>query len=216
MLQLLVGAGEQIVAALELWGTDEDAAVGGRRGPELELEDEVAWELLRRPELLDAAPFRRGRDDDPAIFGDVAAIGAALTAVEIELLAECWLVAVAPAGEVVAVEEQFGAGFGLEIVVGGRDEIERLEDRPDRGHPLGIAQLVGMEEIGELLRLRVAFAVGKKCPGVDETDARVPLHLLGDQGVELLDFLGRALLVGGAGEDLADDDRRPRVLGFDG
>ena len=104
MLQLLVGAGKEVIAALELRGTDEDAAVGGRRGPELEPEEEVAGELLRGPELLDAAPLRRRGDDDPAILGDVAAVGAALAAVEVELLLERRLVAVAPAGEVVAVE----------------------------------------------------------------------------------------------------------------
>ena len=72
-----------------------------------------------------------------------------------------------------------------------------------------------MEEIGELLGFRIAGVIGEERPGVDEPDARVTLHGLGDEHVELLDLLGRALLVGGTREHLADDDRRPWVLRFD-
>src|SRR5207253_5645197 len=52
-LQILVGAGHWVVAALELRLADENAAVGIDAGAELELEDEVLGKLFHGVELGD-------------------------------------------------------------------------------------------------------------------------------------------------------------------
>ena len=51
VLQRLVGAHDEVVAALKLGIADEDAAVGVHRGTKLQLEDEIPWELLGGPKL---------------------------------------------------------------------------------------------------------------------------------------------------------------------
>src|SRR5437868_1811889 len=81
--QVLIGTGQWIVAALQLWLADEDTAVGVRSGSEFQLECEVLGELARGPHLLDAASFRRCRHDDASMLGDVATIAAGLLAIEV-------------------------------------------------------------------------------------------------------------------------------------
>ena len=78
VLQRLERAGEAVVAALQLRPAHEDAAVGIRRGAELELQHEVVAELARRPELLDLAAFGRRGHHEPAVDRDEAAIGHAV------------------------------------------------------------------------------------------------------------------------------------------
>ena len=74
LLEVFVGAGERVVAALELAAADEDAAVGVGGCAEIELEREVAGEVARGAELLDAAAFGRRCDDEAAGDGAVAAV----------------------------------------------------------------------------------------------------------------------------------------------
>src|SRR6266853_3730104 len=63
MFQVIVGAGEQVVAALELWLADEDAAVGIRRSAKFELEDEILRKFACGPKGLDFPALRRCGDN---------------------------------------------------------------------------------------------------------------------------------------------------------
>ena len=74
-LEALVGSREPVVAALQLRPAEVDAAVGVRRGAELELEHEVLGELARRPELLDLPVLGRRRHHQPAVDGGEAPVG---------------------------------------------------------------------------------------------------------------------------------------------
>jgi len=83
MLEGLVGAGEEVVSALELRFSDEDAAVGVGGGTEFQAEDEVVGEGLKCAQALDFSAFGRGGYDEPTMPGDVAAIGGGGEAVEV-------------------------------------------------------------------------------------------------------------------------------------
>jgi len=82
MFEIFVGAGDGVIAALQLPATDEDAAVGIGRRAEFQAQDEIFWEILRGGQLLNPAPLGRSHDDQPAIPGDKSTVSAARLAVE--------------------------------------------------------------------------------------------------------------------------------------
>src|SRR5262249_10223507 len=118
-----VGPGECVITALKLGLPDEDAAVGVRCRAELQLEDKVLRELARRPQLLNATPFRRRGDDQSAMLRNIAAVVAGRLAVEVRLLFQSLFLASAPAGEVATIEQAHEAGLEGELVVPGFQEI---------------------------------------------------------------------------------------------
>src|SRR5881394_43048 len=82
MLEVLVRAGERVIAALKLSATNEDPAIGVGRRAEFQAQDEVLREFLRGGNLLYPSAFGRSGDDQPAVFGDESPVGAARAAVE--------------------------------------------------------------------------------------------------------------------------------------
>jgi hypothetical protein len=125
-LQVLVGSGDEVVAALELRPAHVDATVGIHRGTKFQLQDEVLREFLLRENLLDFAGRARmhhQRVDAHAIAG----IGALILPVEFFRDGAIGLIVgpKAPAGEILVIEERNKARLGLEVVGGtGRNEQE--------------------------------------------------------------------------------------------
>ena len=74
LLEIFIRAGERVVAALELAAADEDTAVGVGGCAKIEFEREVAREVARGAELLDAAAFGRRCNDEAAGDGAVAPV----------------------------------------------------------------------------------------------------------------------------------------------
>src|SRR6267142_5410584 len=62
VLQLLVRAGEKIVATLQLRTPNEDAAVSVGRRAKFEPKDKVFWKFACRIDLLNPATFSRSRN----------------------------------------------------------------------------------------------------------------------------------------------------------
>src|SRR5262245_6164370 len=228
-LQALVGAGEGVVAALQLRPAQVDAAVGERRGAELEPQLEVLGELARRPELLDLAVLGRRRDHEAPADRAEAAVRALAHAVEARRFGDEWPLggvrvrrlpargarlvglarrAVAPAREVPAVEEALEALLGREGIGCALAETQRREHGPQRRRPLGVADLVRVEEVGELAGLRVAAPVREELPGLERDHAAVVLDRGQVERVQRLDLLDRTFLRGGAREHQAQHDPR--------
>src|SRR5664279_1503529 len=76
MLEFLIRTGNEVIAALQLGFTDEDATVGVNAGPKFKPEDEIRRELAGRPNLLNTAAFRRGSHNEAAEPGEVTAFAA--------------------------------------------------------------------------------------------------------------------------------------------
>ena len=84
-LQVLVGAGYQVIPALELRPANENAAIGIDAGPEFELQDEVPRELLHRVELRNQPILPLGEVDgeNPVLGGETAVVAGLRLAVEL-------------------------------------------------------------------------------------------------------------------------------------
>src|SRR5437868_5153605 len=52
MLEIFIGSGEKVIAALKLWAAEEDAAVGVGRRAEFQAEDEIFRKILGGGKLL--------------------------------------------------------------------------------------------------------------------------------------------------------------------
>src|ERR1039457_2572354 len=113
LLQVLVGSRHQVVPALKLWPTDENAAVGIDAGTEFELENEVLREFLHGVKLRDQSILPLGEvHGENAVLGGVTA-SVAGTRFAIELLHDLgdrgglWghLGTETPSREVLAVEQ---------------------------------------------------------------------------------------------------------------
>ena len=194
------GPRDHEVPALQLRAADKDPAVGVGARPELKLEHEVLRELLRRPEdLVLLALVRDGHDQAP-VPHHIAAVVACRLAPELGALR------VAPAGQVVPVEQAFVARLGDELIGPRGREAHGLEDRPQGRGPLGVADNVGVEQVGHLLLLRVPVHVRKEGPGVQDRDLRLVGRRLDVKIVQPPDRLRGPALRGGAREDLAQDD----------
>src|SRR4051812_35461151 len=70
-----VRASETVIAALQLWAAQVDAAVGVGCGAELQLQDEVLGELTSCPDLLDLPAFRGRGHHEAAVDRAEAPVG---------------------------------------------------------------------------------------------------------------------------------------------
>src|SRR3954469_22499855 len=95
------------------------------------------------------------------------------------------------------VEERLEAGLGLEGVGLVFDEAERGEEGDERIVPFVVADVVRMEQIGELFGLGVSFGVRKQRVSVENDDLFVVAGDLGYSVVEIGDVFGGPLLGGG-------------------
>ena len=230
MLEVFVRAGDEKVAALQLRLAQIDAAVGVGRGAEFEAQLKILGKLASGPERLNATAFGGRRDDETSVDGAVASVRALSLSVE-RLVSlhfhEQWGAglgrtfagrrgAVAPSGQVLAVEEAHEAGLRLEVAGRCVEVAERGEHRTQRRGPLRVAGGVEVEQVGEESRNRIAFGIREEGIGVEYRELRVALHRGGEEFVDGEDGLLRALLRGGAREDAADDDWHLRVVGLEG
>ena len=197
---------------MKLRPSDEDAAVGVGSRAEFQLQREVFRELARRPHLLDAATFGRSRHDNAAMLRDVATIGTRGLAVERRLLLLRLLIAEAPTGQVLSIEEADRTRFGLEIVVGRFEVAERREDRSQRRGPFRVAKFVWMKQVGEFSRFRITLFVGEELPRFDQRHLCIPLHGGGIKLVDLLDLVRRSRLRSRTREDQAENHRHLRIV----
>ena len=101
---------------------------------------------------------------------------------------------VAPAGEVVTVEETDKIILDGELVIRGVEEAAGGQGRPQGRGPLGIARGVGMEQVGKFLRLGVALRAGEEGPGVEQGDLGLIAHDSPEQAVDALDLFRRPVL----------------------
>ena len=216
VFQALVRSGQGVVATLELRLSDEHAAVGIRSRAELQLQHEVLGKLVRRPQLLTTAPFRRRGHDQPAMFGHIASVIAARLAIERGLLFKSLLDAQAPTGQILAIKQADRARFGCELVVFGFHEPEGRQNGPQRCGPFGVAGLVGMQQIGEFSGFGIPLLVSEQRPSLDQRELPVPLHRGGIEGVELLDLGGWPFFGLGTGEDLTDNHRQLGIVLLEG
>ena len=93
-----------------------------------------------------------------------------------------------------AVEEALEPLLGDERL--GHREPEGGQDGAQGRRPLGVADGVGVQQVRELLHLRVSVLVREQRPGLQVGDLRVALDRLQVELVDRLDLLRRAVLLG--------------------
>ena len=123
LLQAFVRSRHQVIAALQLWFADKDAAVSIHTGAEFQLQNEVFWKLLYGINLPgEFVHLRREGDREDALFGRVMRIAGDGFAIKLfqdlpslGFLFLC-LRSEAPACEVRAIEETFEPWLRLPLL----------------------------------------------------------------------------------------------------
>src|SRR5207248_6595946 len=132
----------EIVPALKLWRPQENSAVGVRCRAKFNLQDEILVEFPRRPNLPD--PRRLGlivRDDHQRL-----ALGGVTPVSRFGLPVKALVIAVLPAGEVLAVVEADEARVGRPLLAASERcdrHAKRERDEPERSkHAVPFARIV--------------------------------------------------------------------------
>ena len=160
---------------------------------------------MRRPELRDLPALRRRLHDEPPALRQVTPVAAHPFPVEIVRL-------VTPARQAAPAEQARETRLRREVIHLNLHEAQRRQHRLDRRRPLHVRLPARMQQIGELLLLRVALLIGEERVSLDQRHLRVALHRCGVKLVHLLDLRRRTLHRLRAGKHLAQHDGHLRVV----